>query len=510
MTFPPLRPPARDDRGSLMMAMLVSLIGLSMAALLAPIVITQIGATRVDVRRVHTVHAAQAGLDAVMAQIRAADDGAGNGVRASMPCGPLTGSVGGGTAEQYHVSIYYVAFDPQRKMTEAQSWFAANDIGCTTGVGPASLPSFAVAFATGTADGGNRVLRGAYRLRTTNQNIAGGRIHIFRTGGGANDLCMDAGSTTPAAGTTLRMQICDVNQDDQLFAYTTSTTLLLVRSVTAAQPTGMCLDAGDPRKNKDPVLLQPCVSPAPSRQQWRYNSNAQFVGLAADGTEETAGLEMRQPNTPSSLVEIAKPVKWPGSYNNYNSFSPDAAVGPGDAGPKYNQLVNYKQFGRCLDLDGGDYSIGYLIAWPCKPSWNQNFTPPPLATDEKTAVKGTISMTAPAGKATPQGVYCLKSPRSTAAGKYPTMVACTAGSTQADLQWRVFGYTGMYATSYRVLDVDGNCLQPNDPEGDDTEDNGANKVSKIVLRACDETTDQKWNADPNILDGLPLKYLGED
>lgn len=507
MTFPA---PGRsgDDSGSLLMAMLVSMIGLSMAALLAPIVITQIGTTRVDLRRVHTAHAAQAGLDATMAQIRAAVDGKGNGVRASLPCGPLSGDVGGGTTEHYQVSIYYVGFDPQRQMSDDQTWFAANDLACTPGSGPSALPRFAVAFSTGTDAGASRMLRGAYRLRTSNQNIAGGRIHIFRTAASTVDLCMDTGTTVnPTAGTTLKMRICDTGRPEQIFAYTPDLTLLLVNSVTAAQPDGMCLDAGKPQKEGALVTFQPCEPAVAAYQQWRYNSNAMFEGASSGWV-----FEMLTADSPGSLVKITKSAVWDGNYNNHNSFSPEAAVGPGDAGPANNQIVNFDQFGRCLDLDGGNYAIGHLIAWPCKPSWNQTYGFPPLNTSLAAATAGKITMDVPAGKATPKGLYCLKSPRSTALKTYPSMTACKANSTAPELQWTMFGYTGNYATSYRIFDVDGNCLQPNDPNAipPDTEDNGAEKISKIVMRPCDESTTQKWNADPNILAGLPLKYLGED
>jgi hypothetical protein len=510
-----LRPPRRpgDDTGSLLMAVIVSLVGMSLAALLGPVVLTQINSTRVDIRRVQDLHAAQAGLDAAMAQIRAADDGHGNGVRASLPCGPLTGDVGGGPAGQYRVAVYYVDFDPQQRMANPEAWFAAHDLDCAPGAGPGVLPAFGVFFSTGIGAGSTRMLRAAYRLRTTNQNIAGGRIHIFQIGGSTADLCMDAGATTtPAGGTPLRMEVCDANRKQQVFAYTPDSTLLLVNSVNAAQPAGMCLDAGSPRSEGATVVFQPCESPAVADQQWRYTSSANFDGMNGGGNTTGWTLQMVSADTPGSGVKITKSPTSPGVYNNINSFSPEAAVGPGDAGPQNDQVVNFNQFGRCLDLTGGNYAIGHLIAWPCKPTWNQAFPLPPLTLSAASATPGIISMDVPPDKPTPKGFYCLRSPRSTAPGRYPTMVTCTSGASAPDLQWTVYGYTGNYADSYRILDVDGNCLQPTDPDATppDLEDNGAEKVSKIVVRPCDESTLQKWNADPNILAGLSLKYVGEN
>ena len=494
------------DRGSLVMAMLLAMVGVSLAAVLAPVVLVQITSGRSEIRRSHALHAAQAGLDALLAQIRAADDGSGNGVRASLPCGPLTGAVGGGPAETYQVTVFYVAFDPQSQMSASPTWFAANDITCTAGSGPATLPAFAVGFSAGAEVGSTRTIRGAYRLRTTNQNIAGGPINIF-----FDNLCMDGGTTTPVAGTALQMRTCSAPRKEQVFAYQQNSTLQLVNSVTAARPTGMCLDAGSPQVEGTLVRFEACESPATARQQWGYNGNSQFAGMDGAGNPNGFVFQLTTPGVSgiTSNVKITHTPVWNNVYNNINSFLPDAKAGAGNAGPQNKQLVNFKQFGRCLDLNGGNYQ-NTLIAWQCKPSWNQAFDLPPLATDPKAAVATKITMTVPAGKATPPGLYCLRSPQATWHWSFPMLVSCTAADTTPNLQWRAHGYTGSYGTSYQIVDVSGNCLQPTDtttsPEYFDV---GVLRISMIVTRACSDSLLQKWNADPNILAGLSLKYLGE-
>src|SRR5919112_154102 len=82
----------KDDTGSLPLAMLLILVSVSLSTLMTPMVLSQIDSTRVDSRRVHALHAAQAGLDVAMAHIRAADDGAGNGRIAKLPCADRTPS----------------------------------------------------------------------------------------------------------------------------------------------------------------------------------------------------------------------------------------------------------------------------------------------------------------------------------------------------------------------------------------------------------------------------------
>ena len=90
-----------DDRGSLVFAMLVTIIGIAVTALLLPIAITQIGSTREENRRSRAVSAAQAGLDVALGHIQAANDGtvvngSTGGVLSALPCGPLTGAVSAG------------------------------------------------------------------------------------------------------------------------------------------------------------------------------------------------------------------------------------------------------------------------------------------------------------------------------------------------------------------------------------------------------------------------------
>jgi hypothetical protein len=84
---------AGDDAGSLPIALLVTLVGVSLSALPSTMVVNQIGATRHSSDRVQAVDAVQAGLDVGLAHIRAAFDDYG-GDRHKLPCGPLKGKVG--------------------------------------------------------------------------------------------------------------------------------------------------------------------------------------------------------------------------------------------------------------------------------------------------------------------------------------------------------------------------------------------------------------------------------
>src|SRR5207253_1331455 len=157
----------------------------------------------------------------------------------------------------------------------------------------------------------------SYIFKTTNANITGGLVHVYKTAT-SNDLCMDAGSATPAVGTPVRVQPCSPGNTQQKFSYNMNLTLQLTASVTAANALGMCLDAG---------------------------------------------------------------------------------VGAGAAGPSTGQIVNFNQFGRCIDVTDQNVSSTFLIVWPCKQApnvasltWNQRWTGPAIP-GGLTSATGRISTT---------------------------------------------------------------------------------------------------------------------
>jgi hypothetical protein len=69
----------------------------------------------------------------------------------------------------------------------------------------------------------------------------------------------------------------------------------------------------------------------------------------------------------------------------------------------------------------------------------------------------------------------------------------TGPLTDPDLLWTVYGDTGNYATSYRIVDSFGYCLIPTDLEKvpPDTHTDG---TAKVKVAVCDTSELQKWNA----------------
>jgi hypothetical protein len=505
-----------EDSGVLTLAILLIVVGMMASALMLPTVLRQVKDTRQNVRRVLALHAAQAGLDVALAHIRLANDGSGTGVLGLLPCGSFTGTVSDASTQRYLVSIDYFNIDPQGK---SDSWIAANKLTCMPAGGTLVTPSFALLRSQGTdtATGSfgavyTRQLTGTYTFQTTNQNIVGGLIHVYKTAT-STDLCMDAGTTSPAAGTNVQMRPCAASSSRQKFAYNDNLTLVLVTSKTGGLPLGMCLDAGTPHATGKLVQFQPCATTTKPQQQWSINDSSNFEGTSNGTTLDGYCFNVQNPNVSGSFVILGSTGSGTcrKSYDNIENFQADAAVGAGAAGADVGQMVNFAEFGRCLDVTEQSVSFAYLIIWPCKQApnaalvtWNQKWAIPTIATGA-TSATGRI-YTSPSG-----GPYCLRSPLSTAGGQYVRVVACpTSGTLPLNLSWTVFADTGVYSTSYRIMDSSGFCLAPTDPAASspDFYPKGES-ISKSVVAVCNGSKLQKWNAPPNILDALALKDLSE-
>jgi hypothetical protein len=506
-----------EDAGSLAVALMLTLVGVSLSSLLVPVVIGQLHTSSETIRRDRALNAAQSGIEIAMAKIRAAST-AGNatnpllGVRTALPCGSFTGVIGAGGTSSYSVSISYRLTDPVVKPLDPA-------IKCVSGAGPQTVPLFALLTAVGSDDTGGtagsvtRQLTATYVFTTTNANISGGLIHVFKTAT-SRDLCLDAGATSPAVGANVVMQPCDPSSNSQKFAYNTNLTLSLVASRSGGG-LGMCLDAGSPHAVGNYVQFQQCATTTQPRQQWSINDNANFEGTTDGKTLDHYCFNVQTPNTAGSFVVLGKDTNntCRKGYDNIETWQPEASTGAGAAGPAIGELIDFNQFGRCLDVTEGNVNYGYLIAWPCKqapdPSnvaWNQKWiVPAALPHDGFTNFWGVGGITTNPTS----GLYCLQSPRSTAAGKYVTVVLCKTQLTDAQ-KWTVWAASSSFANSFTVQDVDGNCMQPTDPtdKPPDFYPQGQN-ISKIVVRVCNGSTLQKWNAPPTVLADIPLKDIGE-
>ncbi len=493
-----------DDRGSLPMVLLVITIGLGMSAFLAPLVVRQIQSTRVADERSTSLNAVQAGLDVMMARVRAAADGVLAGRLEDLPPCTFEGDAGvSGVSEsmKYTGTIKYVDQD-------------GKTLGCPEKANVDDrlnqVPARALVVVQGGSHNIVRELSATYVFHTDNTNIPGGQIKIASSPLGT-DQCIDASTDKPVIGTQVIMQRCNGSSRQQ-FGYSSDLYLKLINSESSDAPNGLCLHTGATHTNSSMVAFDKCppLSDPPSvpRQplfQWSLDGNSMFHSVnGTSGKTESFCMTVKTPTVAAGKVGLgACSVR-----SDQTVWRSAAGVGAGMASGSTAQLVNYAQFSRCLDLTDHDVNKTYMIAWFCKQSpdgivdYNQRWTQPsPVA--PAISATGNIAVTR-------NGVdYCLRSPLSPAPKIYTTVTPCAGNLNSPATQWTVWHNTGSYATSYRITDSAGYCLMatdqnavPKDAHGDGT--------SKVKVAECTSSELQKWNAPPNIDRPTPLTDLQEN
>ena len=501
-----------DDRGSMAVLMMVVLVGLMLSALLVPMIITQDRTTRFDTTRVQALDAAQSGIDVTLGLIRAGVTG-GIGDAGKLPCGTQSGLVNSSGIAAYSVVVEYFTFDPIKALVPTTSppgpepYPSPNAMRCIPGFGTydfltgVTTPGYARFTSTGTVGASvngstiGRTLTSTYVFRTSNVNILGGPVQV----NGSASLCMDVGSATAPAGTAVLLQPCSASAPpipQQVFSYRTDLTLQLVSSITQANPQGLCLNsAHTPAASGDAVQLSQCGplgSPASYTQQWSYNDNGQYQAAQSNSSTTgslpdlcmTAGVQTA--GQPISLSGCGGAVGW----------IPSPSIGPGAAALTQRlgnaaQWINYKQFGRCLDVTGQNPDASFMIDYPCKQNpypaavkWNQLWQSPAIPVGTPSVTGQVLTSDTANGQN-----YCLTSPGTN--GGYVTTRACVGGATQT---WTIYGGDASlnYSTKYTV--VSGSlCLGLSATASD------GGPWAVIDVETCSGGLQQKWNAVQNVL-----------
>jgi len=507
------------DSGSLAMALLVSVVAAGLAALLVPLVITQTHTTTFDDSRARELNAAEAGTDVALGLIRSATDSTGAGKVTALPCTTGSGAsgmvAGADTGLTYRVKIAYYTDNP---LGQSSSWLATytpsnggHGMICSSGKGTyypptkEDVPSYVLITSTGSDSRGSRTLQSTYFVRTTDANVAGGTIYVFPPSGATTLYCMDAGSARPIAGVTVQLQPCakPVIQQ-QAWSYNTDLSIQLVSSVTSTYPNGLCLSAmssgGTSQAAGNPITLQPCaeVGSAPWSQMWSVDNNAHLEGTKPGyaSTPSQSGMDGLCINAASqgagvslSLASCAGTVT-----DSKQTWVPSPDVGAGMAGAANAQVVNFQQFGRCIDVTNQDVNAGFLIAYTCK----QDPNPSTVAWNQKFALNSYGEWVTTTGGTN----YCLTSPQKPYAGStgpWVTVTPCPATPTAA-VTWTQYGATDSDGNpepqldKYTVQDASGYCLSLTT----DTSVAYNGQYSKVIVAACDGSTLQKWNASADI------------
>jgi hypothetical protein len=479
---------------------LLIVIGTSLSALLLTTVLGQMAASTTSLASTRALHAAETGIETAMAQIRAAVDSTGAAGPEHLPPCVVQGALSNGptsAATRYRVAITY-----------------RNGSGATlTPCPPNNIPATARLEATGSdipggaltvGSKGTRTVVATYSFKTTNTNIAGGLIHLTST------LCLDAGSALPPpAGTTVQVFTCQSGAARQRFAYDDKLRLRLVN----ADPTvpGMCVTGDADNLVNTDVTFTSCQDNKRT-QVWSLDDSSRFRGLRSP-----AATLPHRCLTVAALVSMTA-VKITDCGSGNQTLQPDDEVGAGRAGSDVErlitgQIVNYEQFGRCLDVTNFVWDRPYMIAWFCKQDaapavvrWNQRWFMPAAGTTGKIRTEN--------DEATGRPNYCLRSPGTADPLAYVTLVPCTDISLlSTDLEWTVYGKTGAYATSYRIVDGYGFCLAPTNlpPAGApiDPTLQHSDGTAKVKVTVCDGTDIQRWNAEAGFKDPFPLTDILE-
>jgi Tfp pilus assembly protein PilX len=520
----------RDESGSIIIVMLVAVVAAILTLVVFSNVSNQTSATSFDVAHTGSLEAAQAGIDVMLGHIRGATDNTGNGTTSSgsgipseLPCGTLAGTVDPSGVASYSATVSYYNSSPT---CASSSWLSTNQVTCTTGSGLATIPSYALITSTGSQGTGNtassRTVQSTYVFDTSDANIPGGLIHVYDDdSSGWSDLCWDAGSS-PAVGTLVTLQPCVSDSAEQMFAYQTDLSLAVVETDNSSTP--LCVTAPEPSSTGTNSLgvdgtgaiiwaeLEECtdlnsatISPD---QQWSFNDIASFEGADSNGDKNLDDwcfvLVNPTNDTPQgdySGGQLAEEQSAcddsndTGTYNTEDSWNPAASVGAGMAGASTDQLVNFKEFGRCLDDTNQSPSSTWMIDWQCKQSpnpanitWNQLWQ---YSNDELITVY----------PSTPATDYCLTSPgvtsTSTQTNPVPAYVDLTVCSTSDQNQdWTVNGNTNNPNSSYTVVDYAGYCLNIGEPG---TTSGSLAAWSAIIVSTCDGSLGEKWNAPANLI-----------
>jgi Tfp pilus assembly protein PilX len=475
-----------DEGAAMMIALFVIATVMTLSVTVAGIVIAQSAPTQYSRKHNQTLAAAEGGLDAGLARIRQAVSSGTTGAVTKLPCttthgAVLTGSLGpdqGGLA--YTTTITYYSTDP----TNVVNRTTANQVTCSASGTPAT-PAYALIQSTGSgttlpnksASTGNRSIQAVYNFSLTNANISGGPIPLMNT-----TYCIDAGAT-PAVGTFVTMLPCVTGQPSQSWSYNTDLTI----SLTGMLQGTLCLYASNNTSTSTKISLATCNGG--NKERWSFNEAGEYEGTDTANPANYNGYCFVSSTNPSPAINyITLTTTCNSGHDTTHTWAPSAKVGAGQAGAGTNQLVNYQEFGRCLDDTGWDVNAAFLIDYPCKQTPNKaNIDQNQIFTGPNSNKQMVMSYNPNNG-----GPYCLQA-GTAATPTTGTIVLIKVCSSSQNLQkWTFTGDSGDNSTNYNYKTTNGLCLGLSPAPASDT----STPWSRIDVETCNGSYEQKWNAPP--------------
>ncbi len=385
---------------AMLLALFVILSLVTISITVAGVTLSLMKPTQLDRKAAVTENAAEAGFDVALNRIRNAyygmtanDQGqpVDFGDYQLLPCSRTTNvatftgymNSSGANAIQFNVTATYYTLDPTTHPGVAA-------LTCPAGY-PISVPGFvslsslgSTTDVPGTRTGSsNRALQTVYTLSTTNQNIAGGNIPFLSN---LSDCLAVYDSTGKVqVGDQIKVAACNTTAASQQWSYDANLQLQIAGTI----GTTLCMQATDSSgtgtnaKGSNVVLatcsanaLPPSNPYTPYYQLWSYNDSGEFQNSQTDDS----GLGSYCLN-PAGGVSIGDLIDLD-SCGSSGQFVPTATVGAGAAGSVVRpfQLVNYLNFGRCIDDTNQWQTANWLIGYPCKQdplatnlTWNQKY-----------------------------------------------------------------------------------------------------------------------------------------
>lgn len=493
-------------------ALLVIMLTATMSMIMLAVMMNQVMPTAYLQTSSQTVFAAEAGINAVVGQIRTSESVATPlgvyGDTASLPCesAPVMGTVGGSTSDlRYEAVVRYYREDPTGR---TESWLDANKITCAIGSGPVQNPVFALITSSGigapvpglSGVSGDRTIQAVYEFQVTNSNIPGGMI--FNQSDNTSEdrqFCLEALGFT--AGSQVRyapVAECGDDPDHQLWIYAESYQLKLASTtVESTGLTPMCITRPS-SGGAGVVTLQECRAtndPARWNQLFSFNGYLGFTGENSTITNYANIILQANTSTLSSSSRLAVVVPPSGVGRAANhSFTPEPSVGAANASRDTNQIVNFYEFGRCFDVTRQDLSRTFLIVYPCKQDpaggtqldWNhQFFYTEPADGLGSLGPQQIYFMSAKVGGTK----YCLYSQGE---GNYVRWRSPCKGT--ADERWTRHAATNTLS-EYTIRDSNGLCISIGAPYPPATDD--LKNWSTVITETCNGEDWQMWNAPPS-------------
>ena len=507
--------PARDSGAALLTTMLFMIMLAGLSLVMLSVLLGQIQPALSAQQSTRSVYSAQAGLQSALCVIRTAagtPDAAGiaYGNRGKLPCTVAGAADGVDPTLAYQVTVRYYGLDPTGR---TPAWLAANVIPCSLASGVSAQPRYAIVTARGAhADAGgtllpagDRTISAMYQFNITNVNIPGGMM-FSRT----STHCIRA--VTATAGSKVQYQpAANCDRDAlELWIYDKDWGLKLA-STTVAGATQMCITGPIPGNGNNgngngnnalttqDVTLQPCRAKLNAADPARWNQLFSWEGgEVIRGQQQTiangvSNFCLGPESTNLTGTDLQIKANGCGSPNNW---TPEAAVGPGAASFATQQIVNFREFGRCTDVTNEQPDSTFLIVYPCKQDprgtgagilWNHKFiyTEPGNLQGSSTGQVHILVNNQAAQK------RCLITPAANAIPANPRFTGNGGCNSNANQQWTRVAQADTYANSWLFVDHLGRCMTA------DPTIRFATDFSRITVAPCNGTEAQKWNAPPS-------------